>query len=245
MRGIDFVCAGLCALLIAGCAQQPSKPSTVLGDGSDGFMLPNDPTQAPWQPVLIRFKTPSIFTRAEVEGVPCILGEANASWSLHGAQIPPQFANTAKLSWRWHIPNLVLGADNETRGKDDAPARVVVAFRGNREKLDAIDRTAMNMAKLVGGWEIPFASIQYIWEADAKAETVIPHHTISRIKTIVVRSGEAGLASWVNVERDVRADFRRLFEGEEPGDIESVALMTDTDALHGTARACYADVKLR
>ncbi|MGL4232622.1 MAG: DUF3047 domain-containing protein [Casimicrobium sp.] len=245
MRGIGGVVGALCALLIAGCAQLPNKTAPVLGDGSDGFMLPNDPAQAPWQPVLIRFKTPSTFTRAEIEGVPCILGEANASWSLHGAQIPEQFASASKLSWRWHIPNLVPGADNETRHKDDAPARVVVGFKGDRDKLDAVDRSAMNMAKLIGGWELPFASIQYIWEADAKAETVIPHHTISRIKTIVVRSGETGLASWVSIERDLRADYRRLFEGEEPGEIVSVALMTDTDTLHGTARACYADLKLR
>lgn len=103
----------------------------------------------------------------------------------------------------------------------------------------------MNMAKLIGGWEIPFASLQYIWEADAKPEAVIPHHTVSRIKKIVVRSGEPGLRQWLSFERNVREDFRRAFAGEEPGEIESIGIMTDTDSLGGTARTCYADLVLR
>jgi hypothetical protein len=245
MRGFRFALIAAFALLVSGCAQLPEKPAPTIGDGTDGFMLPNDPAQAPWLPIVIRFKTPSQYTRAEIEGVPCILGEANASWSLYGAVIPAQYANTSKLSWRWYVPTLVPGADNQTRDRDDAPARVVVAFKGDRSKIDAIDRTAMNMAKLVGGWEIPYASIQYIWEHDAPTETVIPHHTVSRIKKLVVRSGEIGLSTWVNVERDVREDFRRAFGGEEPGEIESIGVMTDTDTLHGITRACYADLKLR
>ena len=74
---------------------------------------------------------------------------------------------------------------------------------------------------------------------------MLPNANISRIKKIVVRSGEKGLASWQSISRDLHADYRRAFPGEEPGEIESIGLMTDTDSLGGVARACYADLALK
>ncbi len=234
--------------LLQGCAQLPTPgPESAPLIRAPGviFALPNDPKDAAWYPVVIRFKTPTTYTRAEVEGVPCTLGEANGSWSLHVANVPLHFATATKLSWRWHIPALVAGADNQVAGLDDAAARMVVAFKGDREKLDAADRATMSLARALGGHLLPYAAIQYIWEQKAAPELVIPNANLSRIKKIVVRSGSNGLATWQSFERDVRADFRKAFPGEEPGEIESIGLMTDTDSLGGMTRACYADVTLR
>jgi Protein of unknown function (DUF3047) len=229
-------------LALSGCAQLAKQDTPVAGAT---FRLANDPLSAPWQAVHIRFKTPTSYTRAEVEGVPCILADAQGTWSLQAAAVPPAQALGSVLSWRWFVPTLPVGADNELSSKDDAAVRVLISFKGDRSKINAADRSAMNMAKLIGGWEIPYATIQYIWEPDAAPETIIDHHTISRIKKMVVRSGERGLANWVNLERNVRDDFRRAFPGEEPGDIESIGIMTDSDTLGGHLRACYADVQLR
>jgi hypothetical protein len=246
VRNFCFTLAALSVFTLAGCSTTLDQASSATSARSSAtFSLPNNPLEAPWQPINIRFKTPTQYTRAIIENVPCVLGEANASWSLLGARVPASFALDSKLSWRWYVPTLVKDADNESRDRDDAPVRVVIAFKGDREKLDVVDRSAMNMAKLVGGWEIPYASIQYIWEADAKVNTVIPHHTVSRIKKIVARSGPQGLGTWVDLERDVRADFRLAFDGEEPGEIESIGLMTDTDTMHGIARGCYSNLQLR
>jgi hypothetical protein len=232
--------------LIGGCAQFEVAPSSGSAkETGTTFSLSNDPSAPPWQAVPIRFKTPTSYTRGIIDGVPCVLAEAAASWSLHAAVVPERFASASRLTWRWHVAKLLPGADSEARGQDDSPARVIIAFKGDKSKIDAVDRSAMNMARLVGGWEIPYATIQYIWEADAKPETVIPHHTISRIKKIVVRSGEKGLATWLNFERNVRDDFRRAFNGEEPGEVESIAIMTDSDSIGGATRACYADLALR
>lgn len=240
-------CGVTAALLLVGCAQEPltraSEPSTVAS--SAAFAPSNDPANKNWQDVVIRFKTPTKYSRAEVEGQPCVLAEANGSWSLHVAAVPPQFAGASTLAWRWHIPALVAGADNSLPGSDDSAARLVVAFKGDRDKLDASDRATMSLAKALGGHVLPFAAIQYIWETKAPINTVIPNANISRIKKVVVRSGEKGLAQWQSFERNVREDFRKAFPGEEPGEIESLGLMTDTDSLGGVTRACYADLALR
>jgi Protein of unknown function (DUF3047) len=238
----------LATVVLTGCAELPKttdSASPITRAPDVVFAPPNDPAHAAWHEVLIRFKTPTVYTRAEVSGSPCILAEANGSWSLHVAKVPMQFANASKLSWRWYVPALVAGADNEVPGSDDAPARLVVAFKGDKSKLDAADRSTMTLAKALGGNDLPFAAIQYIWETDAPLEKVIPNFNISRIKKLVVRSGEQGLAQWQTIERDVREDFRRAFPGEEPGEIESIGLMTDTDSLGGVTRACYADVRLQ
>ena len=209
------------------------------------FAPPNDPANAAWRSVTIRFKTPTEYSLREIDGRPCIRAVAKAAWSFWVADVPNALANASTLSWRWNVPALIADADNLVPGKDDAPARVVVAFKGDRTKLDAAERSTMNLAKALGGVELPFAAIQYIWEGKAAPETIVPNGNTSRIKKLVVKSGESGLASWVSFTRDVRADFRRAFPGEEPGEIESVGLMTDTDSLGGTAEACYSDVELR
>lgn len=237
-------------LALAGCAQMPKPPSESLtttdnSSASTVFAPPNNPADPAWRPVNLRFKTPTEYSLREIDGRSCIRAVAKAAWSFWVADVPAAMASATTLSWNWHVPALIAEADNLLPGKDDAPARVVVAFKGDRNKLDASERATMSLAKAIGGVELPFAAIQYIWEGKAATETIAPNGNTPRIKKLVVQSGTAGLATWLSFTRDVRADFRRAFPGEEPGEIESIGLMTDTDTLGGTAEACYADVKLR
>lgn len=118
-------------LALSGCAQL-AKQDTPVADAT--FRLANDPLSAPWQAVHIRFKTPTSYTRAEVEGVPCILADAQGTWSLQAATVPPAQALGSVLSWRWFVPTLPVGADNELSSKDDAAVRVLISFKGDRSK---------------------------------------------------------------------------------------------------------------
>ena len=239
-----ITCVG--AVFAAGCAQVVPSPDAAAPPATGQIFAPlNDPADPAWQLVNIRFKTPTVYTAAVVDKVPCIRAQADAAWSLVVANVPAAYKNAKELSWRWHVPALIPDADSIAAGKDDAPVRVVVAFRGDRNKLDAAERATMSLAKVLGGAELPFAAIQYIWEAKAPKETVAVNGNTSRIKKLVVKSGVEGLKFWQSFTRDVRADFRRAFPGEEPGEIESVAFMTDTDTLGGKAEACYADLILR
>ncbi len=232
---------------LAGCASTTSQLETPAGSTqlSDSFAPPNNPADPVWRPVNIRFKTPTDYRASVVDGAACIHAEANGAWSLRVATVPPAQSNGNMLSWRWHVPALIPDADNMVIGKDDAPARIVVAFKGDRSKLDAAERATMSLAKAMGGNELPFAAIQYIWEAKAPVESIANNSNTTRIKKLIVKTGTDGLNAWAAFTRDVRADFRRAFPGEEPGDIESVGLMTDSDSLGVRTEACYADVVLR
>lgn len=233
-------------LLAAGCAQVEKAPEVPPQTSASGVFAPaNDPKDPAWQAVNIRFKSPTAYSASVVDSVPCIRAEANAAWSLVVAAVPTGRSGSSELSWRWNVPALIADADNTVVGKDDAPARVVIAFKGDRGKLDAAERATMNLARVLGGNELPFAAIQYIWETKAPVETIADNANTSRIKKLVVQSGPEGLNLWQAFIRDVRADFRRAFPGEEPGEIESIGLMTDSDSLGGKAEACYADILLR
>ena len=262
MKEILSTCAGIgrlrallavTVLAMSGCAQMPSStvapssPSDKVSraETSDVFAPPNDPADPVWRPVNIRFKTPTEYSLREIDGRSCIRGVATAAWSFLVANVPSPQALAKTLTWSWNVPALLADADNRVPGKDDSPARIVVAFKGDRSKLDASERATMTMAKALGGVDLPYAAIQYIWEGQAAPETIIPNGNTPRIQKLVVKSGTTGLASWQSFTRDVRADFRRAFPGEEPGEIESVGLMTDTDSLGGTAEACYSDIRLR
>lgn len=59
-----------------------------------------------------------------------------------------------------------------------------------------------------------------------------------------MESGPANLARWVTVERDLYADYQRLFGGEPPR-IVGVAVITDTDNTGESAVAYYGDIVLR
>ena len=59
-----------------------------------------------------------------------------------------------------------------------------------------------------------------------------------RIRKLVVESGAARLNQWLDYERDIRADYRRVF-GEEPGALVGVGLMTDSDNTRSQAHAWY------
>ncbi len=240
----SLICSA--ALVLNACTQMPAQIVEGPVSASTGaFALPNDATNPAWHAVNIRFKTPTTYTSATVAGEPCIRAVARGAWSLWVATVPPQFAQASTLSWRWHVPALVAEADAATPGKDDAAVRVVISFKGDRSKLDAAERATMSMAKAIGGNELPFAAIQYVWDEKDAPENIHPNANTSRIKKLIARSGPAGLGSWQSFSRDVRADFRRAFPGEEPGEIESIGLMTDTDSLGGATEACYADIVLK
>ena len=89
--------------------------------------------------------------------------------------------------------------------------------------------------------EFPYALLMYIWENRAPVGSVIENLHTSRIRMIVVDSGDANLGQWREEVRNVYEDFRRAF-GEEPTLIKSVGIMTDSDNTGEEAEAYYGDI---
>lgn len=241
------------ALLLAGCATLQDLPG-LLGEAARGevveaatFSRAADGA-AParyWLPYIVLPSKPRTQYRlASVDGEVALeaLAEQSASGLYRAMRIDPRRHRV--LEWRWKVEALIPEADNRIAQREDSPARVIVAFRGDFERLDFLERGRLRLARALSGQELPYATLMYIWSNHHPPETVIHNPHTSRIRMIVVESGGERAGEWVSYRRDLEADYRRAFE-EDPADVVAVGLMTDTDNTRTTARAWYGDISFR
>lgn len=166
----------------------------------------------------------------------------SASGLYRAMRVDP--ARHPEIEWDWKIEQLIPGADNRVASREDSPARLILAFHGDPQKLDFFERGRMRLARALSGQELPYATLMYVWSETHPPGTVIHNPHTSRIRMIVVESGAKRVGEWVRYRRDVAEDFRRAFE-EEPAEVLAVGVMTDTDNTRETARAWYGDITFR
>jgi hypothetical protein len=58
---------------------------------------------------------------------------------------------------------------------------------------------------------------------------------------IAVAADDQGIGKWQTYSRNLVEDFKKAF-GEEPGNVESIQVMSDTDNTGADAQAYYGDV---
>ena len=193
---------------------------------------------------LSKFKTPTRYALVDYEGRTVVKAQADASASglVHKLDIDPR--EFPVLSWQWKATALIKTADNRTKHLEDSPVRVVVTFAGDNDSLPLDDRIFSDNIRLLTGQKMPYATLMYIWENKAPLNAVLPNLHTTRIKMVVAESGDAKVGSWQDLQRNVREDFVRAF-GEEPGQITSVAVMTDTDNTGESTLAFYGDIMFR
>jgi hypothetical protein len=138
------------------------------------------------------------------------------------------------LSWRWKVDRLAddsatLGPDGKIRREGDdfaAKLGVLIAEEGGS-----------------GAHEIA-----YVWTRSLPRETVLYQEArialVYKVRSyrIVAESGEALLGQWTSEQRDVAADFERIFPGRRAGRVLRVHLMTDSDDTEGRTAAAYAEI---
>lgn len=200
--------------------------------------------QAPWVTVRVNErKKLTAFDLVDDGGKVVLHAKSEAGASGIGVHTTLDAAKTPMLAWRWKIANIVEGADNSVAGKEDAAARIVLAFDGDKDKLSFGDRTTMKLASSVYSQELPYATLMYIWSSDAPVGSVIANPHTKRIQMIVVASGKAGAGKWHSVKRNIRDDYRKVF-GEEPGTLTSITAFSDSDNTGTTAEAWFGDISL-
>jgi len=138
----------------------------------------------------------------------------------------------------------IAGADTTDRRREDAPARIMVSFDGDKSKLPLKDRAAASAAQSISGQPLPYAQLMYIWGGKVAVDSITTSALTSRIRMLAVAADDKGIGSWHNYTRNLVEDFRRAF-GEEPGKVTAIKLMTDTDNTNGDAVTFYGDIEVR
>ena len=196
-----------------------------------------------WEHFRLPGKKPSEFEYTLEEGRHAISANAQSSASMlrQVMRVAPGDLGTVKFSWK--LPDLIQYADMSLREFDDSPVRVVLAFEGDRSKFSAKNAMLSELAHVLSGEPLPYATLMYVWCNECEPGKVILNPHTDRIRKLPLESGPGKLNRWLEYERAVRADFVKAF-GEEPGVLTSISIMTDTDNTKSVARAWYGPVAL-
>jgi hypothetical protein len=189
------------------------------------------------------FKKNTVYRLENYQGKTVLSANSKTSASGLAVKLRPRQANNLWLQWEWKAINPIANADNADGYTDDAPLRILVAFDGNKSKLPLKEKMTFEMASLISGQEMPYATLMYIWSGKSPVDTIITNAHTSRIKMIVVDSGWENLGQWHKHQRDLAADYKRAY-GEAPGEVIGIALLTDTDNTKSEASAFYGDIEL-
>lgn len=125
------------------------------------------------------------------------------------------------LRWRWRAKQLPSGADERQKATNDSAAAVYVVF----------DSRILPRA------------IKYVWSSTLPVGTKIDNPVYWRAKTVVLESGPAALGEWREETVNFYQDYKELF-GREPGEVQGIAILTDSDMTGTVAEADYADFAL-
>jgi hypothetical protein len=238
------IAAALAAALLGGCASlRDAVTLPYVASFSSG--VPGTELPAGWEPwELSKLKKSTQYQLVSYDGRTVVKASAHASASglIHRLDVDPR--KFPLLEWRWKVNELITAADNTRKHTEDSPARVVVSFDGDLDRLPLGDRMFFDNMRLLSGKQMPYATLMYIWENRAVKDTVIPNLHTSRVKMIVAESGRGKLGEWQEVVRNVYEDYKRAF-GEEPGNITMIGIMTDTDNTGANVHAYYGDIVFR
>lgn len=164
----------------------------------------------------------------------------SASALMHAGDV--DLSRTPVVAWRWKAQGPIPGADNNDGAHEDAPARLVFFFDGDTSKLSLGERATMQLAKRLGGEELPYATLMYVWSENAEPGSVIPNPHTGRVQMIVVSGARGDAGKWQSLRRNVVQDYERVFH-EHPGPLKAYGILTDTDNTQSTARAWYGDIR--
>jgi hypothetical protein len=149
-----------------------------------------------------------------------------------------------RLAWRWKVDRALAKADEARKSGDDSPARVFVTFAYDPKAAGFFESLKFSTYRTLHGEYPPLCALVYQWCSKMARNDSCRNPYADRAVMIAVQSGGENVGRWISEERDVLADFRRVF-GREPTRISGIALMTDTDYTNECATAWFDEIVLR
>ncbi len=151
------------------------------------------------------------------------------------------------LSWRWRIEQGNPAGDPNTRSGDDHPLAVCVMFDLPLAAVPFTERQVLRAARLTSGEDLATATLCYTWDERLASGTVLDSPFTRRVRNMVLRGTGEPLQQWRQEQRDLHADFLKLF-GDESSTVPpllSVAVSADSDNTHRHTLALLSDLVLR
>jgi len=251
-RWLGWGAAALAGGGLGGCATRPPAPSPGLVPArlpaspvrfSDAVAGP-DGLPPGWRLHVTRPDLPITGYALDVlEGRTVLHARGERSTSGVRCDLDTEIAATPWLSWDWRVDRFPERATAAVDELDDSPARLVLGFDGDPDRVPLRDRLFADQVELFTHQVLPYATLCYQWDGQAPVGQVLPYIRSTRIRYLVVQSGSAGLGRFTRHQRNVVEDFQQVF-GEPPGRLISIGMMSDSDDLKGPVEAWYGDLVL-
>ena len=145
------------------------------------------------------------------------------------------------LSWRWKVNKAIPGTDVTKKSGDDYAARIYVMFDYDVKDLPESEQSRVGWYKFFNGKLPPLATINYIWANKSDLGNIVSSAYTSRVKMVTLKNKESALQKWHVEERNIYEDYKKAF-GEEPKEVISLAIMTDTDNTSSMAESYFGDI---
>lgn len=168
------------------------------------------------------FKGETTYTLVNKSGRSVLKAVSRSSASGLYKKVSIDLTQTPFLNWSWKTRQILESVNERTRQGDDYPARVYVVFSGG-----------------LFFWRT--RAINYVWANQQPVGSHWPNPFTSNAQMVAIRSGNENIGKWISERRNVLEDYRKIF-GEEPGQVDAVAIMTDTDNSGLSATSWYGDI---
>jgi hypothetical protein len=134
---------------------------------------------------------------------------------------------TPILTWKWRIHEYPAGANEDDGDKNDAAASIYVAFDLGRVLFKKVPK-----------------SIRYTWSSTLPKGTELSKFYGNQ-KIIVIGTGGDKQGEWQTFERDIVADYKRLFGDNPPAKPLAILILSDANNTEDIAKADYDDIYLK
>ena len=208
----------------------PALPIAGVGPGAESFailsrfLFQNQDSLKAWEEKIFKGKTNFVVHQENEKGF-LNAASQDACSGLY-AKVDYEATPDLYLSWKWkaiRFPQKKEPGHLSNKSEDDFAARVYVIFPGSSFfKSDVIE---------------------YVWDEKIPSGTAATSPYSERVKLFVIQNGAPAPENdgWREEERNLHADYQKLFgrRPERPAGV--VALMSDSDNTGTQSEASFAD----
>lgn len=233
----------LCLLCLQACSTP--EPTRIVESPQSPSLTQTNPfswNNSHWQHLVLPSKKQTHYTLGHQQGRDAVQARATASASMLRRDLQIAAVDLDVVKFSWHVPELIRDADLALRDFDDSPVRIVLIFDGDKSKFSVKNAMLSEMAEVLSGESLPYATLMYVWCNKREPGSVVVNPRTDRIRSIVVESGTRNLRQWLDYERNIRTDYEKAF-GESPGALIRVGIMTDSDNTQSQTVASYGSMQ--
>ncbi len=246
LPGSPFLwCALILSSVLSGCALSPESDRPQASSQTippAGHLVFDAQQKSQWREVKFPGKSATAYSPASGAGQRWLRADAQRSASMLSQKLDVDVRQHPKIRFEWWVELGLSQADVALREREDSPARLILAFEGDRSEFSARDASLSELSQLLTGEPMPYATLMYVWCPQRPVGSVVHNPRTDRIRKIVVANPSA--AGAITIERDILADYQEAF-GKTPGRLVGIAIMTDSDNTQGRARTLYGPISIR